>query len=75
MKVKLSLESQQLTKEELGRLIQSIRDCEQESFPDKEISIWIEAPELSTRECKLILASIKPPYKHKYGPFHINQRR
>ena len=68
MKVKLSLESEQLTKEELQRLIQSIRDCEQESFPDKEIAIWIEAPELSTRECEQILASIKPPYKYKYGP-------
>ena len=66
MKVKLSLESQQLNKEELQRLIQSIRDCEQESFPDKEISIWIEAPELSNAECNKILASIKPPYR--YGP-------
>ena len=71
MKVKLTLESQQLTKEELQDLIQSIRDCEQESFPDKEISIWIEAPELSTQECEQILASIKPPYKYKYGPFHV----
>jgi len=34
MKVNLTLESQQLTKEELRLLIQSIRDCEQESFPD-----------------------------------------
>ncbi len=71
MKVKLSLESQQLTKEELQLLIQAIRDCEQESFADKEISIWIEAPELSARECEQILASIKPPYKYKYGPFHV----
>ncbi|MBA7649925.1 hypothetical protein ES703_57724 [subsurface metagenome] len=71
MKVKLTFESQQLTKEELQRLIQSIRDCEQESFPDKEIAIWIEAPELSTRECEQILASIKPAYKYKHGPFHI----
>ncbi len=67
MKVKLGLESQQLTKEELRHLIQSIRDCEQESFPDKEISIWIYAPELSGAECEQILASIKPPYK--YGLF------
>ena len=69
MKVKLSLESQQLTKEELQDLIQGIRDCEQKSFPDKEIAIWIEAPELSTRECEQILASIKPPYK--YRPLHV----
>ena len=66
MKVKLTLSSQQLTKEELQHLIQSIRDCEQESFPDKEISIWIEVPEFTKSECAEILASIKPPYK--YGP-------
>jgi len=72
LKVKLSLESEQLTKEELRHLIQSIRDCEQKSFPDKEIFIWIEAPELSAPECEQILAGIKPPYKYKYGPFHVN---
>ena len=66
MKVKLTLSSQQLTKEELQYLIQSIRDCEQIWFPDREISIWIEVPELSKSECQEILASIKPPYK--YGP-------
>jgi len=60
-----------VTKEELRLLIQSIRDCEQESFPNKEIAIWIYAPDLSQSECKKILASIKPPYKHKYGPFHV----
>jgi len=72
VKVRLSLESQQLTKEELQLLIQGIRDCEQRSFPDKEIAIWIEAPELSTQECEQILASIKPAYKYKYGSFHLN---
>ena len=64
MKVKLSLESQQLTKEELQHLIQAIRDCEQQFFPDKEIAIWIEAPELSAQQCEQILASIKPPYRN-----------
>ena len=66
MKVKLTLSSQQLTKEEIRLLIQSIRDCEIKYFPNKEISIWIEVPELTTAECTEILASIKPPYK--YGP-------
>ena len=64
MKVKLSLESQQLTKEELQLLIQGIRDCEQKSFPDKKISILIEAPDLSAREGEQILASIRPHYKY-----------
>jgi len=71
VKAQLIIESQQLTKEELRLLIQGIRDCEQKSFRDKGIAIWIEAPELSASECEQILASIKPPYKHKYGPFHV----
>jgi len=71
VKVKLSLQSEQLTKEELKLLLQGIRDCEQSSFPDKEISIWIEAPELSAQECEQLLASIRPPYKYRYGPFPI----
>ena len=62
MKVKLTLESKELTKEELRCLIQSIRDCEIKYFPNKEISIWVEVPDLSTEECTEILASIKPPY-------------
>lgn len=66
MNVKLTLSSQQLTKEELRLLIQSIRDCEIKYFPNKEISIWVEVPELPTVECTEILTSIKPPYK--YGP-------
>ena len=66
MDLKLTLSSQQLTKEEIRLLIQSIRDCEIKYFPNKEISIWIEVPELTTAECTEILTSIKPPYK--YGP-------
>ena len=73
MRVKLTLSSRQLTKEELQHLLQSIRDCEQKSFPDKEISIWIEVPELSTSECQELLASIKPPYK--YGPTIIGKEK
>ena len=66
MEVKFTIQSKELTKEEVRLLIQSIRDCEIKYFPNKEISIWIEVPELTTAECTEILASIKPPYK--YGP-------
>lgn len=66
MEVKITIQSKELSKEELQLLIQSIRNCEQKSFPDKEIFIWVEVPELSKAECAEILASIKPPYK--YGP-------
>ena len=65
MKVKVTLQSQQLSKEELRLLIQAIRDCEQKSFPDKEIYIWIDAPELTTAEATEILTSIEPPYNER----------
>jgi len=73
MEVKLTLITQQLTREELRQLLQSIRDCEQASFPDKEISIWIEVLELSHSECAEILTSIKPPYE--FGPQIIDLKR
>jgi len=66
MEVKVTIRSKELSKEELQVLLQAIRDCEIKSFPNKEISIWIEVPELTSAECAEILASIKPPYK--YGP-------
>lgn len=62
MEIKLTIRSKQLAKGELRLLIQSIRDCEQKFFRDKEISIWIEAPELSKAEANEILGSIKPSY-------------
>lgn len=62
MEIKLTIRSKQLAKGELRLLIQSIRDCEQKFFRDKEISIWIEAPELPKAEAEEILGSIKPPY-------------
>jgi len=73
MEVKVTIQSKQLSKEELRALIQSIRDCEVKSFPDKEISIRVKVPELSEAECTEILTSIKPPYK--YGPISLDLRR
>ena len=66
MKVNLSVKSDQLNKEDLRALLQAIRDCEMATFPDKEIYVSAEAPELSTDEITEILTSIKPPYN--YGP-------
>lgn len=64
MKVKITIESQQLNKGHLRELLQAIRLCERATFPDKEISIWVEVPELSAKESEEILTSIKPPYKY-----------
>ena len=71
MKFKLTCESRELSKEEVRLLIQAIRDCEQTSFPDKEMYIWIEVSQLSMAECSEILASIKPPYRHR--PVILNE--
>ena len=64
MEVTVTIQSKELSKEELQALIQGIRDCEQRSFPDKEIYIWIDAPELTNEEAAKILDSISPPYKY-----------
>ena len=72
MQVTISIQSKDLSKEELRLLIQSIRDCELKSFPDGEISIWVEVPELTKAECTEILTRIKPPYK--YGPVILPRR-
>jgi len=72
MQVTITIQSKELSKEELQQLIQSIRDCELKAFPDKEIFLWVEVPELTAAECAEILASIKPPYKH--GPFILDSR-
>ena len=67
MKSTVSLKSDQLNKEDLRALLQAIRDCEMSNFPNKEIRIWLDVPELSVDECRAILTGIKPPYG--YGPF------
>jgi hypothetical protein len=66
MKVNLSVKSDQLNKEDLRALLQAIRDCEMATFPDKEIYVSAEAPQLNADEMTEILTSIKPPYN--YGP-------
>jgi len=63
--VKIIIRSKQLSKEELRLLIQAIRDCEQQSFLDKEIFIWIDAPELTTAEATEFLTSMEPPYNER----------
>ncbi len=66
MKTTISLQSDQLNKEDVRVLLQAIRLCEMANFPNKEILISVEVPELTTDEVNEILKSIKPPYK--WGP-------
>jgi len=66
MRVKVIVQSEQLSKDDLRCLLQAIRDCEQSFFREKEIWISAEAPELSSDEMTEILTSIRPSYE--YGP-------
>ena len=66
MKVKVTIQSTELTKEDLRSLLQAIRDCEQSTFRDKKIFILVEVPDFTKDELAEILKSIKPPYS--YGP-------
>jgi len=66
LKVNMSIKSDQLNKEDLRALLQAVRDCEMATFPNKEIYVSAEVPELSSDDMTDILTSIKPPYN--YGP-------
>ncbi len=66
MKTVLMIGSDQLETEHVRALLQAIRDCEMANFPDKEISIRVEVPELTSDVVTELLASVRPPFE--YGP-------
>ena len=66
MKMNVVVYSEELNKEDIQVLLQGIRDCEQNSFPDKTIVVAVFVPELSTEDVTEILSQIKPPFKQ--GP-------
>ena len=69
METTICIQSKNLAKEELRLLVQSIRDCEQKSFPEKEIFILIYAPGLNATEVSEMLGKIHPGYGD--GPVHL----
>jgi len=71
VEVNLSVKSDQLNKEDLRALLQAIRDCEMATFPDKEIYVLCEVPEMTEDDMTDILTSIKPPYG--YGPLVLRK--
>ena len=73
MKANIVIYSEDLTKEDVQLLLQSIRDCEQKLFPDKEIGIAVFVPELTTDECSEIIKDVKPPFKH--GPIALGGKK
>ena len=62
MKIRVVIQSGQLSARELRLLLQSVRDCGQRSFPDKLTYIQLEAPDLSNAEARDLLARIRPPF-------------
>jgi hypothetical protein len=72
VKAAVHISSEQLNKEDIRALLQSIRDCETQNFPGKVISIIVEVPELTSEVCKDILTGIKPGFKH--GPMIFKRR-
>ncbi len=63
MKTNIVIYSDDLTKEDVQVLLQGIRDCEQKSFPEKGIGIFLLVPDLTKSEASEILAGITPPFK------------
>lgn len=65
MKLNVVIYSEELTREDLGRLLKSIRDCEQSAFPDRAMVIAIFAPEMPAEDVAAILQDLKPPFKQE----------
>jgi hypothetical protein len=66
MRATIVIESNALNKDDVLALLQAIRSCETEIFPEKLITLVANLPELTSEETNEILNSIKPPFK--YGP-------
>ena len=71
MRVKVTIQSDELSRDDLQALLQAIRDCEQRFFKDKQIWVRVDAPDLSSAEMTEVLTSINPPYE--YGPVIIGR--
>ena len=71
MRVKVAIQSDELSKDNLRALLQAVRDCEQRFFKEKQIWVWVDAPGLSSAEMTEVLTGISPPYE--YGPVIIDR--
>ncbi len=72
MKISIVVYSDDLTREDIVLLLQGIRDCEQKSFPQKEMGVFLFAPALTTHDAAEIMATIKPPFTH--GPLALGRK-
>ena len=71
MRVKVTIQSSEFSKDDLRALLQAIRDCEQRFFKEKQIWVRVDVPDLSSTEMTEVLTSISPPYE--YGPVIIGR--
>lgn len=65
MKSRIVIESEELSKEDLRAILQVIRTTEHKFFPDKNIFIMLDTPELSLKEATDLLASLNPPLPYQ----------
>lgn len=59
MKISISIDNDTLSEEELKKLMQCIREIEQNK-PERHMKIWIDSPEKTMKEVKAIISSINP---------------
>lgn len=62
MRAKVVIHLEDISDEELYRLLQAVRDAEQDYFSEKMVSISVEAPELPAARADQVLARIRPPF-------------
>jgi hypothetical protein len=72
MRVKVTIQSDELSRDDLQALLLAVRDCEQRFFKEKQIWVQVDAPDLSSTEMTEVLTSISPQYE--YGPVIIDRR-
>lgn len=60
--MKIKFEAEVTNKHVLQQFLQHIRDFDVAHFEDVEISLWIDAPEMPTKEAEAIMQSIEPPF-------------
>ena len=65
MKLNVVIYSEELTKEDLGHLLRSIRDLEHSVLSDKAIAVAIFAPEMPAEDVTAILQGLKPKFRQE----------
>jgi len=65
MRISIRTLDGELTREELLKLLQCVRDIEQQN-PARTIIVSIDAPTFKASELNRVLDSLKPPLRHRW---------